>query len=61
LFAYRSPVVRTLLSSIGKLEHVPEDQMDAACATGGAGLAFAFYFIAAMIEGGVKVGLGRSV
>lgn len=54
-----SAPIRTLLSSIAKLEYVPEDQMDAACASAGAGLAFAFYFIAALTEGGVKVGLNR--
>lgn len=34
--------IRTLLSSIATLEHIPENQMDAACAIGGSGLAFAY-------------------
>lgn len=40
-----SPCLRTLLSSIGRLEHVPEAQMDAACAIGGSGLAFSYFYI----------------
>ncbi|KAI1301188.1 Pyrroline-5-carboxylate reductase 3 [Halotydeus destructor] len=54
-----SPLVRTLLSSVSTLEHVPESQMDAACAILGAGLAFTFYFISSMADGAFKMGLSR--
>jgi len=51
--------VRSLLTLIAKLEFIPEAQMDAACAVCGAGLAFAYYFINAMSDGGLKIGLSR--
>jgi pyrroline-5-carboxylate reductase len=54
-----SPCVRQLLSSVGKLEHVPESQMDAACAIGGSGLAFSYFFIGALSDGAFKMGLSR--
>lgn len=54
-----SAPMRTLLSAFGKLEHVPEDQMDAACAAGGSGLGFAYYFINALADGAFKCGLER--
>ncbi|XP_015781669.1 pyrroline-5-carboxylate reductase 3-like [Tetranychus urticae] len=56
-----SAPLRTLLSRIAKLEYVPKDQIDAACATGGYGLAFAYYFISAMADGAFKVGLARDM
>ncbi|XP_053203102.1 pyrroline-5-carboxylate reductase 3-like [Panonychus citri] len=56
-----SAPLRTLLSRIAKLEFVPKDQIDAACATGGYGLAFAYYFISAMADGAFKVGLSRDM
>lgn len=54
-------LLRTMLSSIARLEYVPESQMDAACAICGAGLAFAYYFINAMADGAFKVGLNRQM
>lgn len=51
--------VRNLLSSIAKLEYLSGEQMDAACAIGGGGLAFAYYFINAMADGAFKVSLDR--
>jgi len=54
-----SAPIRTLLSSIAKLEYVVESQMDAACAIAGSGLAFAYYFINAMADGAFKMGLSR--
>ena len=54
-----SGCLRDLLSSIGKLEHVPENQMDAACAIGGSGLAFSYFFISALSDGALKMGLSR--
>lgn len=52
-------ILRVLLSRISKLEYIPPDQMDAACALSGAGLAFVFYFIKALADGAVKMGLER--
>ncbi|KAI2802828.1 hypothetical protein BLOT_006950 [Blomia tropicalis] len=53
--------VRALLSMVAKLEYIPEPQMDAACAVCGAGLAFSYYFINALSDGGLKIGLNRSM
>lgn len=38
-------IIRTMLSMVGKLEYIPESQMDAACAICGAGLAFVSLFL----------------
>lgn len=54
-----SPCLRNLLTSVGKLEYVPESQMDAACAIGGSGLAFSYFFISALSDGAFKMGLSR--
>lgn len=54
-----SAPLRQLLSSIAHLEHVPASQMDAACAIGGSGLAFSYYFINALADGAFKMGLSR--
>ena len=57
--------IRTLLSSLTpdtqnqRLEYVPEGQMDAACAVGGSGLAFAYYFLGALADGAFKCGLTK--
>lgn len=56
-----NPVIRTLLSSIARLEYVPESQMDAACSISGAGLAFTYYFINALADGAFKMGLSRQM
>jgi pyrroline-5-carboxylate reductase len=57
-----SPPIRQLLSMIAPtIEHVPESQMDALCAAGGAGLAFSYNFINALADGGVKIGLPRAL
>lgn len=55
-----SSSLRTLLSSMAKLEYVPEDQMDAACAVLGSGLALCFCFIKAMADGALKIGLDHN-
>lgn len=54
-----SAPLRQILSSISHLEHVPASQMDAACAIGGSGLAFSYYFINALADGAFKMGLSR--
>src|SRR5258708_4246698 len=56
-----TPPIRSLLTSIAKLEFVPEAQMDAACAIGGSGLAFSYYFINALTDGDFKCGLTRNI
>lgn len=53
--------IRTMLSTVSKLEYVPESQMDASCAICGAGLAFSYYFINAMADGAFKMGLSRNM
>lgn len=53
--------IRAMLSTVSKLEYVPESQMDAACAICGAGLAFSYYFINAMSDGAFKMGLSRQM
>lgn len=55
-----SAPIRQLLSSIAQLEHVPATQMDAACAIGGSGLAFSYYFINALADGAFRMGLSRA-
>lgn len=52
--------VRAMLSMIAKLEYIPEAQMDAAAAVCGPGLSFSYYFINAMSDGALKIGLSRS-
>jgi pyrroline-5-carboxylate reductase len=54
-----SAPLRQLLSSVAHLEYVPASQMDAACAIGGSGLAFSYYFINALADGAFKMGLSR--
>ncbi|XP_074601338.1 pyrroline-5-carboxylate reductase-like [Brevipalpus obovatus] len=56
-----SEIVRSLLSRIAKLEHVVGDQMDAACATAGYGLAFSYHFIDALAMAATKIGLDRAM
>jgi pyrroline-5-carboxylate reductase len=45
--------------SIGRLIALPEKYMDAVTALSGSGPAFLAYFLEAMIEGAVKMGLGK--
>ncbi|XP_054164511.1 pyrroline-5-carboxylate reductase 3-like [Oppia nitens] len=54
-----SPLIRDMLSTISKLEYIPESQMDSACALGGNGLAFVYYFINSLADGAFKMGLNR--
>ena len=56
-----NPLVRDLLNSIAKIEYIPEANMDVACAVGGNGLAFCYYFMTALSDGGVKMGLSKAV
>ena len=55
-----SPIVRDLLTSFARIEFIPVDHIDAACALGGNGLAFVHYFISALSDGGFKMGLPKT-
>lgn len=52
-------IAKSIYSSIGIIEMVPEHLIDAACALNGGGPAFVAMFIEAMADGGVKQGLPR--
>ena len=52
-------IAKSIYSSIGIIEMVPEHLIDAACALNGGGPAFVALFIEAMADGGVKQGLPR--
>ena len=54
-----SPLVRDIMSAMAKVEYIPDTQMDAACALGGNGLAFVYYYINALADGAFKMGLNR--
>ncbi|MFB6320341.1 pyrroline-5-carboxylate reductase [Saccharicrinis sp. FJH54] len=47
-----------LFSSLGQVIFIPEEQMPAATAIAGCGIAFALRFIRAAIQGGVEIGFG---
>jgi pyrroline-5-carboxylate reductase len=49
-----------LLSAIGKVLRVPEQQQDAVTAISGSGPAYVFFVVESMIEAGVHAGLPRS-
>jgi len=52
-------VVREILMSIGKVITLPEKYMDAVTAVSGSGPAFIAFFVEAMIESAVKLGLSE--
>lgn len=51
--------VELFLEKFGDLEYIPEKEMDAGCAIGGSGLAFAYYFLNAISDGSVRVGISK--
>lgn len=53
--------VRTIFMSIGKVLVLPEKYMDAVTALSGSGPGFLAYFVESMIEGGIKVGLDKTI
>ncbi|MBI4681529.1 MAG: pyrroline-5-carboxylate reductase [Nitrospirae bacterium] len=52
-------VVREIFMSIGEVLTLPEKYMNAVTAVSGSGPAFIAYFIEAMIESGIKIGLNK--
>ncbi len=52
-------LIKDIFMSIGNLLALPEKYMDAVTALSGSGPAFVAYFTEAMIEGAVRMGLGR--
>ncbi len=52
-------LIRDIFMSIGKVMVLPEKYMDAVTALSGSGPAFFAYFVEAMIEGGIRMGLTR--
>lgn len=52
-------IVREIFMSIGKVLTMPEKYMNAVTALSGSGPAFFAFFLEAMIEAGVSMGLGR--
>lgn len=52
-------VVREIFMSVGEVMTLPEKYMDAVTAVSGSGPAFIAFFIEAVIEGGIKMGLNK--
>jgi pyrroline-5-carboxylate reductase len=52
--------VQALLNCVGKVIKVPEHLLDAVTAVSGSGPAYVYYFIEALIEAGVMIGLSRT-
>ena len=52
-------LIKDIFMSVGRLLALPEKYMDAVTALSGSGPAFVAYFVEAMIEGGVRMGLSN--
>jgi pyrroline-5-carboxylate reductase len=52
-------IIKDIFMSIGLLLSLPEKYMNAVTALSGSGPAFFAYFVEAMIEGGIRAGLGK--
>jgi pyrroline-5-carboxylate reductase len=59
IFGKDMDVIRDIFMSIGRLLVLPEKYMNAVTALSGSGPAFFAYFLEAMIDGAVKMGLSR--
>jgi pyrroline-5-carboxylate reductase len=53
------PIVREIFMSVGKVLTLPEKHMDAVTALSGSGPAFFAFFVEALTEAGVSMGLNR--
>ena len=54
-------VIRDMLQSLcTRFERMDQGLIDAACAVGGNGLAFVYYFMSALADGGFKMGLSKA-
>lgn len=54
-------LVEKMLSTVGRVIRVPENQQDAVTALSGSGPAYFFFLVEAMIDAGVLLGLPRAV
>jgi len=54
-------VTRAILEAMGHVRQFPETDLDAVTALSGSGPAYVFYFVEAMIRGGVALGLEAAV
>ncbi|KAF2364181.1 Pyrroline-5-carboxylate reductase [Trinorchestia longiramus] len=59
--AEQKTVAAALLSCLGLVREIPEEQIDAATAVAGSGPAYIYAAIEAMADGGVKMGLPRDL
>ncbi|MBU1002919.1 MAG: pyrroline-5-carboxylate reductase [Proteobacteria bacterium] len=59
LDAERAALVKELFKGLGQVHVLPEKQFDAFTALAGSGPAYVFYFMEALIEAGVTMGLTR--
>ncbi|TWP47737.1 pyrroline-5-carboxylate reductase [Lentzea tibetensis] len=53
--------VEELLTAVGKVARVPENQQDAVTALSGSGPAYFFYLVEAMIDAGILLGIPRDL
>ncbi|MER5268143.1 pyrroline-5-carboxylate reductase [Actinosynnema sp. NPDC002837] len=54
-------LVEELLTTVGKVARVPENQQDAVTALSGSGPAYFFYLVEAMIDAGILLGIPRDL
>lgn len=54
-------IAQTIFKSVGKVEFVPEQLMDAVTGLSGSGPAYIYMVIEAMTDGGVKMGIPREI
>ena len=60
LDAERAALIKELFAGLGQVHVLPEKQFDAFTALAGSGPAYVFYFMEAVIEAGVTMGLTRA-